>query len=177
MSKYSYQLKLEIIHKHQEGYGPTYLAKTYGFKLGTIKNWLKQYQLHGEEGLQKSLSKTVYSGEFKLSVLQYRQLHQLTYAQTAKHFGIKQGATIAGWNKVYLTQGYDGLCKPIGRPSKKAEDSTMTHKPSKQPLASSEKEELLQLRQENLYLKAELAYQKKLEALVRKKQHTKRKRP
>ncbi|SDI58040.1 transposase [Dolosicoccus paucivorans] len=118
MSKYSYQLKLEIIHKHQEGYGPTYLAKTYGFKLGTIKNWLKQYQLHGEEGLQKSLSKTVYSGEFKLSVLQYRQLHQLTYAQTAKHFGIKQGATIAGWNKVYLTQGYDELCKPIGRPSK-----------------------------------------------------------
>ncbi|PMB84820.1 helix-turn-helix domain-containing protein [Dolosicoccus paucivorans] len=82
---------------------------------------------------------TLYSGEFKVSVLQYRQLHQLTYAQTAKHFGIKQGATIATWNKTYLTQDYDGLCKPIGRPSKKAEDSTMTHKPSKQPLTSSEK--------------------------------------
>ena len=44
-------------------------------------------------------------------------------------------------------------------------------------LTSSEREELIKLRQENLYLRARLEYEKKLEALVQKRLQKTKKRP
>ena len=44
-------------------------------------------------------------------------------------------------------------------------------------LTTSEKEELTKLRQENLYLRARLEYEKKLEALVQKRLQKTKKRP
>lgn len=41
----------------------------YRLKKSTIKNWIIQFKLYEEEGLRKSMSKTKYTGEFKLSVL------------------------------------------------------------------------------------------------------------
>ena len=47
----------------------------------------------------------------------------------------------------------------------------------KNELTPSEKEELIKLRQENLYLRARLEYEKKLEALVQKRLQKTKKRP
>ena len=62
-----------------------------------------------------------------------------------------------------------------GRP-KKLGDPNMT-KDKANELTPSEKEELIKLRQEVLYLKARLEYEKKLEALVQKRLQKTKKRP
>lgn len=176
MSKYNYELKLKIARENQEGYGHDFLSDKYNIKPNTIKNWLVQYKMYGEEGLKESRSKTKYTGEFKLSVLKYRQNHKLSYKETAEHFGIKNPSTIANWNRKYEEEGFESLCGTVGRPKKNG-DSDMpkdTNKPKK--LDKSEREELIELRERNQYLEAENLYLKKLDALLQEKRfQTKRK--
>ncbi|MGX0099823.1 transposase-like protein [Staphylococcus cohnii] len=54
-----------------------------------IRLWVRQYNTHGYQGLTKSLSNTQYTSEFKRAVLKYREENQLSYRETAEHFGIK----------------------------------------------------------------------------------------
>ena len=101
MKKITYEEKLKIVKEHQEGYGSGYLSKKYNINKGTIERWIQSYKVLGEEGLKKSITHNSYSGEFKLSVLEYRQINGLTYQETAEHFKIKQSSTIANWQRQY----------------------------------------------------------------------------
>lgn len=175
MKKITYEEKLKIVKENQEGYGQEYLSKKYGVSRALIRSWINSYEILGEEGLKKSVTHSSYSGEFKLSVLEYRQINDLSYQETAEHFKIKQRSTIANWQKQYKEKGFEGLCGKKGRP-KKLGDSNMT-KDKENELTLSEKEELIKLRQENLYLRARLEYEKKLEALVQKRLQKTKKRP
>ena len=175
MKKITYEKKLKIVKENQEGYGCGYLSKKYNINKGTIERWIQSYKVLGEEGLKKSIKDNSYSGEFKLSVLEYRQINGLSYQETAEHFKIKHPSTIACWQRQYKEKGFEGLCGKRGRP-RKAGDSDMT-KEKKNELTPSEKEELIKLRQENLYLRARLEYEKKLEALVQKRLQKTKKRP
>ena len=175
MKKITYEEKLKIVKENQEGYGSGYLSKKYNIKERTIQNWINSYRILGEDGLKKSITHSSYSGEFKLSVLEYRQINGLSYQETAEHFKIKQRSTIAGWQRQYKEKGFEGLCAKKERP-KRLGDSEMT-KEKKNELTPSEKEELIKLRQEVLYLKARLEYEKKLEALVQKRLQRTKKRP
>ena len=175
MKKITYEEKLKIVKENQEGYGQIYLSKKYGISEHTIRTWIDSYKILGEEGLKKSMANSSYSGEFKLSVLEYRQVNGLSYQETAEHFKIKRASTIAGWQRQFKEKGFEGLCGKKGRP-RKAGDSDMT-KEKKNELTPSEKEELIKLRQEVLYLKARLEYEKKLEALVQKRLQKTKKRP
>lgn len=181
MGKYSYELKVQIVKENLEGFGFKYLGEKYKIPRDTIKNWCIQYSAYGEEGIKKSMSKTKYTGEFKLSVLNYRKVHNLSYRETAEHFGIKNLATISNWQRAYDEEGLDGLFKSIGRPNKSG-GSNMTKNTKEKnvesfkTLTESEKEELIRLREENMFLKASLAYEKKLQALIQeKKSQTKKK--
>ena len=175
MKKITYEEKLKIVKEYQEGYGSGYLSKKYNINKGRIERWIQSYKVLGEEGLKKSMTDNSYSGEFKLSVLEYRQINGLSYQETAEHFKIKHPSTIAGWQRQYKEKGFEGLCGKRGRP-KKLGDSNMT-KDKANELTPSEKEELIKLRQEVLYLKARLEYEKKLEALVQKRLQKTKKRP
>src|SRR5699024_2046496 len=88
---------------------------------------------------------------------------------------IKQGSTIANWQRAYDSQGFEGLTGAPGRPKNKG-DRAMTHQ-DKQPrnLSQSELEELIELREKTMYLEAENAYLKKLKALIQKQSNTKKK--
>ena len=76
--------------------------------------------------------------------------------------------TIYQWTKTYKAKGYDGskLLKK-GRPSK---EPIMSKDDKINKLTKSEKEELIILREQIEYLKAENAYLKKLRALIVQKQ-------
>ena len=175
MKKITYEEKLKIVKEYQEGYGGGYLSKKYNINKGRIERWIQSYKVLGEEGLKKSMTDNSYSGEFKLSVLEYRQINGLSYQETAEYFKIKHPSTIACWQRQYKEKGFEGLCGKKGRP-KKLGDSNMT-KDKANELTPSEKEELIKLRQEVLYLKARLEYEKKLEALVQKRLQKTKKRP
>jgi len=129
--EYNKELRLTIVKENEAGVSQQSLAKKYGVARSTIKNWCLQYQAYGEVGIEKSLSKTKYSGEFKLSVLNYRHIHQVSYREAADHFGIKQGSTVANWQRIYDPQGLEGLTSSPGRPKNKG-DRAMTNQ-DKQP--------------------------------------------
>ena len=86
---------------------------------------------------------------------------------------------IANWKRKYEQEGFEGLEGTVGRP-RKSEDTTMpknTDKSNKiKKLNKSEREELIELRQRNEYLEAELLYLKKLDALIQQKKSQTKKR-
>lgn len=172
---YKYEFKIKIVREYNQGYSPQYLANKYHVAVGTIRNWCSQHEMYGREGLEKSMSKTKYSGEFKRSVLKYRQINQTSYKETAQRFGIKNISTIANWQRAFDTKGFPGLESPKGRPKTKGDSIMAKKEDSSRKLTPSELEELIELREKNQYLEAELAYLKKLDALIQKKSRTKRK--
>ena len=117
--EYNKELRLTVVKENEAGVSQQSLAKKYGVARSTIKNWCYQYQMYGEAGIEKSFSKSKYSGEFTLSVLNFRHIHQVSCRKAAEHCNIKQGSTIANWQRIYDTQGFESLTGSPGRPKTK----------------------------------------------------------
>ncbi|MDG0844606.1 helix-turn-helix domain-containing protein [Staphylococcus equorum] len=165
MSKhYQTEFKTKIVKEYINGYlSYNSLGNKYNINESVVKTWVNQYRKNGIEGLQRKREKTVYSRDFKVSVLRYRQDHMLSYPETANHFNIPSHSTIARWQRDFDKDGLLGVTeKPKGRPT------NMKKKQSKSPqkINETEKEELERLRIENEELRAGIAYQKKLQALT-----------
>ena len=100
-----------------------------------------------------------YSGEFKLSVLEYMHANHLSCNETATYFNISDNK-IAKWERIYYEEGIDALFKERrGRKS-------MSSKPRKKEINDKDKEDLIA---EVQRLRAENAYLKKLRALVQER--------
>ncbi len=176
MSKYPFEFKLKVVREYLEGQTDGYnsIAKKHAVKNRTqVRDWIKNYEEYGEEGLKRKSTKTFYTGEFKLRVLQYRQYNNCSYREAADHFGISNPSMIANWQRKYLDEGFEGLNKSIGRPSTMSENGKNK---DILKLTKSEKEELIRLREENEFLRASIAYEKKLKALVQEREQKTRKR-
>ena len=50
-----------------------------------------------------------------MRVLKYRQKNRLSYKETANHFDIRQGSTIASGQRQYNEEGFEGLNRPVER--------------------------------------------------------------
>ena len=175
MAKYSFDFKLKVVMDYLDGDGSKlYLCIKHGVSdESQVRKWINQYNQFGEEGLRKKISKTIYSGEFKLGVLQYRQINKLSYRETANYFNIYNSSMIANWQRIYNDKGFQGLDRSIGRPNILSDNNK---KKNSLKISESEKEELIRLRQENEFLKASLEYEKKLETLVRERVRKTKKR-
>jgi transposase len=126
-----------------------------------VKRWVKLYQAHGEAGLAKKF--TAYSAEQKMAILRHMWDRQLSYKQAAAMFNLRSPTSIPSWERCYHTGGIDALKpRPRGRPK---------NMPDPQPLKTllpvddetRTREELLA---EVNHLRMEVAYLKKLRALV-----------
>ena len=95
-----------------------------------------------------------YTAEFKIKVVETMQKEGLSYRETARQFEISNHHIVAGWERIYLEEGAEGL--QIERRGRKA-----TGRPPK--LNKEVEEDLISQVQR---LKAENAYLKKLNALV-----------
>lgn len=129
---------------------------------------------------KKGSKQTKYSPEFKISVIMDMRENHLGYCETVRKYGLSStqsgGAinTLHRWERIYLEEGAAGLMKERrGRKS--------TGRPRKQPLDKSVEEDLIaenqRLKERNEYLEAELAYIKKLDALVREREQRNGKKP
>ena len=104
-----------------------------------------------------------YTGEFKQMVVETMRNEKLSCVETAKRFGIAHQRVWA-WERIYLTEGAEGLHIErrghgnAGRPRK---------------LPKEVEEDLVA---ENQRLKAELAYLKKLQALVSEREQRQQKK-
>ncbi|MDD3924852.1 MAG: transposase [Erysipelotrichaceae bacterium] len=117
MAKYSLEFKLKVVNEYINGLGgTTYLSDKYNIPAhSVIQDWIDQFKQDGIEGLKREISKTKYFGEFKLHVLEYRQINRLTFKETAYHFGIRNYSNIANWQRIYNEEGFAGLNRTIGR--------------------------------------------------------------
>ena len=135
------------------GYGAT--ASYLGVSRWAVRDLRRRWVLHGRKALVAKPTNTRYSFEFKLEVVGKVVDDGATAAEVAKEYGLSSDQLVRSWVRSYRRLGEDGLRpKPKGRQPKTADP----------PLP--ELTDLQRLEQENLRLRAENAYLKKLRALM-----------
>lgn len=167
MAKYDEGFKRAIVLRYLSGLeGVNALASRHGVDKAMIRRWIAAYELHGDAALRKKSSR--YSAEFKRSVLQRMNQEMLSSRQVIALFDIRGGTgVISAWRRQYDQGGLQAL-----QPKPKRYPPKMPQTPTDKPAANSAKadtrsrEDLLK---EVEYLRAEVAYLKKLDALVRVK--------
>ncbi len=173
--------KREIIRLHkEEGISKKKLARMYNIGYARIKDILSRYNLHGEEALVKGSSRK-YSPEFKMKIVkQYLEGESKNSLAIANNICV---SIIYNWIRRYEKDGYNGLIdKKKGRQPKMKEDKDKISKTVNQAADegkgdSADKARIKLLEKKNRELEAEVAYLKKLNALVqeRKKRESKKK--
>jgi transposase len=163
MSKYSKQFKLKVVKEFLKSGGLKRVAYLFKISHSQVRNWILAHRLHGIAGLNPK--PVHHTAPFKMQVLQYIDLHQVSLHYAAAHFNIPSPSTVWMWQKLYNEGGIAALqSKPKGRPPmpKQSEIAALLARPS----SELTHEELLRKAQ---YLEVENAYLKKLEALAQQK--------
>lgn len=178
MAKYDESYKLEVVQGYVQGqHGFRALAHAHGLDQATVRRWVKSYQQHGLSGLRKKFSR--YSAEFKLAVLQRMWRDDLSARETITLFDIRGGTgVISAWEQQYHEGGPQALApQPRRRPKKMPNPPTAKPAQAQAVMSVDDTRSHADLLKEVKYLRAEVAYLKKLEALVQaKKQAAQKKR-
>ena len=119
----------------------------------------KQHQSGGIDAIKPKTSKAKYSSEFKHHVITTMLKEGLSQSEVALTFNISSLALISHWHKVYRLYSISGLIsKRKGRTA--MSKPFITDKPDDEKTPAELKRELE-------YLRAENAYLKKLDALLK----------
>lgn len=168
MVRHDEQLKLKVVKRYLAGdIGYRALAQEYGVARTLARQWVAEYELHGQHGLRRK-GHSKYSAEFKLAALERMQRDHLSQAQMRAILGIRDPGAISRWERQYHEGGLSALLpRPKGRPRKMPNSSPPEPLPPESEPDQRTREQLLK---ENEYLRAEVAYLKKLDALIRAEQ-------
>ena len=114
--------------------------------------------------MPKGVPNKKYSGEFKQMVVETMRREHLSFNQTQRRFEIKGDDRVTAWERIYLEEGPEGLY--IDRRG----STSGGRKPN---LDKKVEEDLIA---ENQRLRAEVAYLKKLNALVQEEERQNKRR-
>ena len=114
--------------------------------------------------MPKGVPNKRHTGEFKQSVVETMIRDKLSYTEAARQFAVSCHKSVASWERIYLTEGPEGLY---------IERRGRGNKGRAQSLPKEVEEDLLQ---EVQRLRAENAYLKKLQALVLERERHQRKK-
>ncbi len=165
--KYDWEFKLECVLKYRNGEYisvPESSRSSHHDFMHLVSDWEKVYSKFGANGLKKGGANKSLTVEERYELV-VRVLNGESYRKVA----IDNMISLSGlyqWVKRYNRYGYDGLKLRKGR---KPKEPVMKDDERPEGLSKSEKEELILLRRQNEYLKAENAYLKKLRALIVRK--------
>lgn len=166
MAKYDEQFKLKVARQYLRGLvGAKVIAAKHGLDHATVRRWANSYRAHGLSGLRRKGAS--YDAAFKLKVLKRMWRECWSQAQAAVAFDIRCAGHIGKWARQYHAGGIDAL-----RPLRKGRPKTMSHKPPKPQTSVTElddKQIIARQNQELIELRAEVAYLKKLDALIQEK--------
>ena len=163
---YSTELKLEIVQRYQQGnVSMNVLSKLYHVHKSDIAKWNAAYLEHGIEGL--CTMHRAYTGEFKVAVVEYMHSTGSSVRNTATHFNIPSHSTVMTWERIYYELGKEALYEE--QRGRKSKMGTKQQRESKKNIETNEDllAEVQRLRMENEYLK-------KLNALVQKREKSKK---
>ena len=117
--------------------------------------------------MPKGIPNKRYTGEFKLLVVKDMIDSNLDYQETIAKYNIKSSTQLKNWERIYLEEGPEGLFKE--RRGKKTGGNKGRHPKLEKKLEENLIEEVQRLR-------AEVAYLKKLNALVQEREHLEKRR-
>ena len=163
MKKYQTDFKLEVVKSFLAGEGGAkLLARQWAVPEEKIRTWVSHYRLHGIDGLRPKRS--AYSEQFKLQVLSHQDREQLSSRQVAAVYDIRNSNQVVVWRHNLNEGGVEALgSSKQGRPAMKPERRCPA------PPTTVTTDSAQALREENERLRAEVAYLKKLHALIRSK--------
>lgn len=160
--KHSADFKLQLIKEHEQGTSVGSLSGRWNISTSLIRKWIDHYQSNGSKGLLPKLY-FYYTQSFKLKVVKTYKDKGLSLRDCCLQFNIPAPSTIIYWAAKYERLGLEGLREQKGRPTSMKKDKPQDKKA--EPLTRLE-----ELEKENLYLRAENDFLKKLDALTREKQ-------
>lgn len=168
MSKLSYKDKINIYQERKNGNTISNISKKYNIREDVIKYLVRLISKHGYDVLRTSKNRKFTSYE-KEKIINRVLLNNESARSVAIDEGLLSQGMLQNWIKKYKEMGYNIVERKRGR-------STMP-KVTKKKENETDKEKIKRLEEENLYLKAELEYSKKLRAVVqaRKNQQQKKK--
>jgi transposase-like protein len=167
--RFSYEYKLECVESYRSGiYPETPEGISETCFRSKVRQWSRIEKNFGIEGLKPKNQYKVWSTEEKLNLVT-QVLAGKSYLSVSLDAGINDGM-LYQWVRKYKLYGYNGLVdKKKGRKSKNPDMKKRNiHNPRK--LEESEYEELVRLRAENEYIKAENEVIKKRIALRQEKE-------
>jgi transposase len=153
MTKYSNEQWLAEIQAVEAGEGSIeIIAEQHQVYETGLEYRVLLFREHGEKGLRNHTYN--FTADQKYRVLEYMHENHLSCRETGIQFGISGSSTVWQWEQRYREKGIMGL-----------ENKKKGRKPSK-PKPKPPKTRGEELLEENLYLRAENEYLKKLNALV-----------
>ena len=168
MSKLSYEDKINIYYKKKNGQSRKSIAAEYKIRDCVVTYLVRLIDKHGFEILRRE--KNIYYNQYqKEEIINRVLIGGESILSVAIDEGLSSCGMLQNWINKYKENGYNIVERKRGR-------STMT-KIIKEKENETDKEKIKRLEEENLYLKAELEYSKKLRAVVqaRKNQQQKKK--
>ena len=168
MSKLTYEDKINIYQEKKQGVSFSIIKSKYNYGIHNIQYLERLIDKHGYDILRTTKNKN-YSKDFKQDAIDRVLINNETVMSVAIDIGLPNDGLLQNWIKKYKEMGYNIVERKRGR-------STMP-KVTKKKENETDKEKIKRLEEENLYLKAELEYSKKLRAVVqaRKNQQQKKK--
>ena len=168
MAKLSRNDKIKIYKEYKKGKSIMNLTRKYKIKREKLQYLIRLINKHGYDILKENKNK-VYSRDFKQKAIDRVLNNNESINSVAIDIGLYGDGLLSNWIKKYKENGYNIVERKRGR-------STMP-KVIKKKSKETKDETIKRLEQENLYLKAELEYSKKLRAVVqaRKNQQQKKK--
>lgn len=155
--KVTHETKKEIIRQHVEDKIPlSYLARKYNLAFGTLDYLYAFYLVWGDEAFKKKYNN--YSIEEKTKAVE-RILSGESVRKVAIELKLSNISVLKKWKSTYLANSNKIVI--MGKKGRKKLDFTK--------IESSENKSLKELQKENLRLRAEIDYLKKLQALRQKK--------
>jgi transposase len=139
----------------EQGWGDSAAATHLGVSRWPVRDLYRRWRVHGMGALVGKPTKSSYSFEFKLDVVRRVLDEGATGEQLAHEYQLSSGKLVQSWVRAYRRHGEDGL-----RPTPKSRPAGGGSPPTPGQIS-----DLQRLQQENLRLRAENAYLKKLRAL------------
>jgi transposase len=163
MAKYEVAFKLKVVKSFLAGDGGAkLLARKWSVPEEKIRTWVSHFRSHGIDGLRPKRSS--YSEQFKLQVLSHQDREGLSSRQVAAVYDIRNPNQVVVWRRRLDEGGVQALAsKKQGQPRMKP------GRPHLSPPGPPSTDPVQALREENERLRAEVAYLKKLQALIRSK--------
>ena len=168
MSKLSYEDKINLYNDRKNGMSVGSLTIKYNVRKCVIDYMVSLIDKHGLDILRTGKNK-IYTKYEKQEAIDRVLINGEAKWAVALDIGLLSKSMLNNWIKNYIDMGYNIVERKRGR-------STMPKLINKKD-NETDKEKIKRLEEENLYLKAELEYSKKLRAVVqaRKNQQQKKK--